>query len=255
MERRHEPTEQLRVAVAQRQFAVAQRVRILAAREQHLVDAEVAATRRQLLRLAGSHGGPALGFLDQDFLDAADRPTLYEAIVRAAADLREVNGVDLQRVDRGSSTLRMVASLGFTDGFLARFRSLERSERTACVLAWSTRRPVMVDSGERSVIFAGSGALDPMMAAGSQSVYSYPLMGSRGEAVGVSPSTLGDRSTNRQVLNWLRKVPPSRWPGTPRRGARSSARPISGMSTCRSGEEHPPRFRFVLPSRYDTGAP
>ena len=52
-------------------------------------------------------------------------------------------------------------------------------------MAWSTGRPVLVDSVERSVIFAGSDALDPMMAAGSRSVYSYPLLGSRGEAVGV----------------------------------------------------------------------
>ena len=192
MERHQGSSEQLRLAgaqrklaLAQRKLAVAQRVRSISAYQQHLVETEVAATRRRLLMLSRSFGGPALGFLNQDFLDVADRPTLYEAIVQAAADLGGVTGVDLQHVDQGSSTLRMAASLGFSDGFLARFRSIEPNERTACVLAWSTRRPVLVDSVERSVVFAESDAREPMIAACSRSVYSYPLMGSRGDALGV----------------------------------------------------------------------
>lgn len=158
---RRERGEQSRVAVARGQLAVAEGIRIRAEYEQRLVEAEVAATRRRLLRLARGHGA-ALGFLNQEFLKAAIEPrcTRREAIVRAAADMEGVNGVDLQQAVARSAWWRAEAS--GTDSSLGSGRS-SPPKGPAWVLAWSTRRPVLVHSVERSVIFARAGALDPMM--------------------------------------------------------------------------------------------
>jgi hypothetical protein len=109
----------LRRARRQRRHARKQRAWLLAVRQQRLIDAEMWATRRQLLQQArlGSAGGD-LGFLADDFLDATDPQTLFRAIIEAAFRMGWVSSVDLQLFDT-ARTLRIVAAQGFAEPLLA----------------------------------------------------------------------------------------------------------------------------------------
>lgn len=163
-------------AVADRQRAVRQRAQIIARHEQRLIDAEVRVTRRALLRLVQRRGGSD-AFCDPDFLAAADRPTLYQAILNTAITVGGADRADLQLYDRRAEVLRLVAHHGFTADFLAFFAAVGTSTPTACGAALSSHRPVVVDDITTSAIFIGQPSLAPMLAAGTRAVTSYPLIG------------------------------------------------------------------------------
>ncbi|GIE99734.1 hypothetical protein Ari01nite_71990 [Paractinoplanes rishiriensis] len=176
-------TSELAAAVADRQRAVRQRAQITAQRQQYLIDVEVRATRRALLRLVHRRDGPD-AFCDPDFLACADRPTLYQAILQTAVTAGGADRADLQLYDRSAAALRLVAQHGFTAEFLTFFATVDTSTPTACAAAMSTRRPVVVHDITFSPVFAGQPTLEPLLAAGSRAVTSYPLI-TRGELFGV----------------------------------------------------------------------
>ena len=87
----------VRTAHAQRRDAVEQRARVVAGNEQRVIDAQVASTRRDLLRLARRSSPSTSGYLDPEFLAVADRSTVWEAILEAAVALPGVSAVDRVR--------------------------------------------------------------------------------------------------------------------------------------------------------------
>ena len=173
-----------RSAAQQRRDTIAQRTRTMARYQQHLIDAEVAATRRSLLRLA-RRSDAVPGYLDLDFLAVADQSTTAHAIVEAALSVAAVGAADLQLASPADRTLRIAASDGFTTEFLSYFASVGIDGPTACAVAAATRRPCLVDHVSSSDIFAATPGLDVLLAAGSRSVYSYPLVSAKGELLGV----------------------------------------------------------------------
>jgi hypothetical protein len=166
----------IRTARSQRRDAVEQLERVVARQQQHLIDAEVAATRRTLLRLARQSGAALCDYLDPEFLAVADRSTVGAAIVEAAVAVPGVSAVDLQVCEPRDGTLRIEASQGFIRDFLDHFATLRGEDSTACVLAWTTGRPVLVDRVGDSAVFAHGAAVEILSAAGSRAVYSFPLI-------------------------------------------------------------------------------
>lgn len=183
----HVLQEARRLAVARRREAIEQRTRSTTAYEHHLIEAEVAATRRSLLRLARrvdrTRGVP--GYLDPDFLAGADRSTIAEAVVEAALTIDEITAVDFQVLDGHDNTLRIQASHGFSVEFLSHFRTVKPTGQTACAVAWKSRRPVLIDQVASNPLFASTPGLEVMLAAGSRAVYSYPLLSGTGDPLGV----------------------------------------------------------------------
>ena len=165
-------------AAADRDWAVRQRLRLLAQREQHLIDAEVRETRRVLVRAVHRRSGSTDGvaFCDDDFLAVADRPALYRAILDSAVTAGHADSADLQLYDPTWSVLRLVAHHGFPSRFLTFFATVDATTPTACATAVATRRPVLIDDITHHKIFTGRPTLEPMLDAGSRAVSSYPLI-------------------------------------------------------------------------------
>lgn len=171
---------------AERADIVGHRSAVIALNEQWLVDAEVRNTRRTLLRMARRRTKiPSLGFLDADFLSAADLQTVQRAVIDAAVGIGRAAAADLQVYDARTQSLLIAHQHGLGTEFLAFFASVARSTPSACAVAWATRAPVVIDHVARSPIFAGQPTLEPMVDAGSRAVASYPLLGPGGAVAGV----------------------------------------------------------------------
>jgi hypothetical protein len=175
-----------RSAAAEHRRAAEEHERVLRQLQQCIIDVEVRATRRTLLRAVRRRGGAhAVSFLDEDFLAVADSPAIYEAIVDAAVTVGGASTADLQLYDPGAAVLRMAAHRGFPADFLAFFAVVDAAQPTACAQAWATREPVLVDDVSRSPIFAGRPTRERLLDAGTRSVQSYPLLAPDGAVVGV----------------------------------------------------------------------
>ncbi|MEV0680244.1 GAF domain-containing protein [Actinosynnema sp. NPDC050436] len=162
--------------------AAGKRDRITAQLHQHLIDAEVHATRRALLRWARRRGGNDVAVLfDREFLALADPSSLTRAVLTAA--LTVADSCDLQLLDR--DVLRIKAQHGFSPAFLGFFATVDASASTACGRALATGAPVVVDDVTRNPLFAGQAALQVLRDAGSRAVASYPLRGADGVVQGV----------------------------------------------------------------------
>lgn len=160
--------------------------RIHAFLHQTVIDAEVRATRRELVDTVRRRGGAhVLSFLDSDFLALADTSTLYDAIIDAAITIGDAPGVDLQTFDATHDVLRMAGHRGLPSRFLEFFDTVRATHPTACALALGSRRPVAVDDVRLSPIFRGRPTLHAMLDARSNAVYSYPLLAPSGDVLGV----------------------------------------------------------------------
>lgn len=137
----------------------------------------------EMARRACGHATARL--LDTDFLGAADKPTIMNAIVEAATTDARADLVDLQTVDPRTGNLEIQAVQGFSAEFVEKFRLVSPDDPTACALALTTGKPVMIDDITRSPIFLGQPSLDPIRGLGSHSVASYPLADRAGGVVGV----------------------------------------------------------------------
>jgi hypothetical protein len=169
-------------ATTERRRVEQQAARLRARQDQRLIDAEVQETRRALLHALRHRGGTdAVAFLDADFLAVADRPTIVAAILDAAMTAGAADSCDLQIYDPATATLRMHAQRGFKDDFVASFAAVDDILPTACAAALTTRQTVLVDDVTRSPIFLGHPTLEPVRAAGTRAVRSYPLLAPDGD--------------------------------------------------------------------------
>jgi hypothetical protein len=173
-------------AVAEYRLAGQRRAGLTARLQQRLVDAEVRWTRRSLVQWARMRGqARTIWFLDHDFLTVADPRSVQQAIVLAAVSVAGVHAADLQLYDPAEGVLQMAAQYGFGEEFLMFFGTLDPTQATACVSAWVTGRPVLVDDVVGSEIFNGKASLEPLLDAGTRAVHSYPLVTGNGATVGV----------------------------------------------------------------------
>jgi anti-anti-sigma factor len=113
-----------------------------------------------------------------------------------------VSGADTgnaQLMDPATGALRIVAQRGFKRPFLKFFETVH-DESSACGSALMSGMPVWVPDVAASPIFAGTPALEVMLAAGSRAVASIPLRAEEGGAV------LGMISVHcRQPTAWTRQ--------------------------------------------------
>jgi GAF domain-containing protein len=152
--------------------------------QQRSVDHQVRRTRAALLREARQRGGTDAAVLfDADFLAVADEPAVFDAIVLAARSTADA--CDLQLFDQQVGALVIRAHQGFSPAFLGAFRAVTVGDPSACAVALSTARPVLVDDVTSSPIFAGQPSLDALLDAGTRSVASYPLRAADGSVFGV----------------------------------------------------------------------
>jgi hypothetical protein len=173
-------------AAAERQRAEQRVARMQADAQQRLIDAEVAETRRLLLKALRRRGGTgAAAFLDEDFLAIADKPAVVAAILDAATTAGGADFCDLQLYDPVTASLRMEALRGFSADFAVFFATVDATSPTACAAALTTRQAVLVDDVAHSPVFDASPALVQLRAAGSRAVRSYPLLAASGELYGV----------------------------------------------------------------------
>jgi len=173
---RVQPSDLQRVADA-RHRAAQQHEQVMGRHQQRIVDSEVNATRRAMLKMLRWRGGrDAVAFLDEDFLGIADEPAIYQAILTAAVLTSKAEFVDLQRYDPSTGLLRIVAQHGFTADFLHTFAVIDIDGPTACAAAVRAGRPVLVDEVAHSPVFVDQAARDTVLQAGTRAVYSYPLM-------------------------------------------------------------------------------
>jgi GAF domain-containing protein len=159
--------------------------RIIAVQQQNLIDAEVRATRRELVRAIRRHSEHTVAFLDEDFLAVADQAAIQLAIVEAAITVGGALRADLQLYDARAGLLRMAGQHGFPGQFLSYFAAIDKAQGTACSEVLSRREPVLVDDVSRSPIFRTQLTLEIMLDVGSHAVYSYPLHTAGGGLIGV----------------------------------------------------------------------
>ncbi|MBK1785904.1 GAF domain-containing protein [Prauserella cavernicola] len=153
---------------------------------QGLVDAEMRASRRMILRRFRHRLFTDPGTLAaEDFLAVADPAVVHTAILFAAQGIGETGTCDLQTVDRQTGELHLVRHRGFPPGFLGHFAVVGPKTPSACGLALATGEPVFVDDVSTSPVFADDMTRAVVLAAGTQAVQSYPLCDGDGTVLGV----------------------------------------------------------------------
>lgn len=159
-------------------------LRIRAEQEQRLVDTEVRATRRCLLtRLRTRLRVDPLAAARSEFLVAADRATVLDAILLTAIIVGRADAVSLQLYDSGQGVLYIVRQRGFSAAFLKHFAAVDRGP-SVCGTAVSSGELLLVDDIAASSIFTEQ-TREVVLAAGFRAVQSYPLLDDNGELIGV----------------------------------------------------------------------
>lgn len=135
----------------------------------------------------------------QDELDAVRRLSKLSTCPVSQDNLREISGEILeiainltgadmgtfQLFDSANAVLKITAQRGFQEPFLTFFDSVRPGYGAACGTALERRRRVIVEDVTRSSIFAGTPALDVLLAAGVRAVQSTPLVSRTGQLVGM----------------------------------------------------------------------
>jgi hypothetical protein len=171
-------------AASERRRVFQQHDRIVAEQHQHLIDAELRQTRRELMADVKRRGGRlAVPMFDDYFLSIADRPAVLKAIIDAASALSAATSCDLQTCDSG--VLRMMAHRGFSEEFTSYFATVKADTTTPCSAALVTRKPVFVDDVAHSPIVSDLETRDVILEAGSRAIQSFPLLSPSGAVLGV----------------------------------------------------------------------
>ncbi len=115
-------------------------------------------------------------------LQAGDFSLLLQDILDAAIEITgaQMGNIQLLHDDQ----LRITAQRGFTAPFLKCFGAVH-ADQGACGTALQRGERVIVEDVRKSPIFAGTPALDVMLAAGARAVQSTPLMTRSGRALGM----------------------------------------------------------------------
>jgi PAS domain S-box-containing protein len=134
----------------------------------------------------------------------ADFSACLDAILAASIELSSADMGDLQLLDPGTSTLRIVSQRGFSEEFVRYFGIIDSSQDTSCAEATRTARRVIVEDVQTHPLFAGRPSLEMIRRAGVRAVQSTPLLSSAGKVLGVisthfrQPRRFGERD-----LDWL----------------------------------------------------
>jgi PAS domain S-box-containing protein len=117
-------------------------------------------------------------------VQSSDAAGLLLAIVDAAIAVTGADMGNIQLRDHDSGALKIVASRGFEDPFLE-FFSAVHGGLAACGTAMKRGQRVIIEDVAASPVFAGTPALDVMLAAGARAVQSTPLVSRSGRLVGM----------------------------------------------------------------------
>jgi PAS domain S-box-containing protein len=115
-------------------------------------------------------------------LQAGDFSLLLHDILDAAIEITGAQMGNIQLLE--GDVLRITAQRGFDRPFLEFFASVH-GEQAACGAALQRGERVIVDDVLNSPIFAGTSALDVMIAAGARAVQSTPLVSRSGRVLGM----------------------------------------------------------------------
>jgi PAS domain S-box-containing protein len=118
--------------------------------------------------------------LQDDSLDSILPETVDAAIEIAGADMGSV-----QLLDRDTGSLRIAASRGLERPVLDYFAHVALDDPTALGVAMRRGERVIVEDVTKSEIFAGTPALDVLIAAGVRAFQSTPLMSRSGALIGL----------------------------------------------------------------------
>ncbi|HLH96179.1 MAG TPA: HWE histidine kinase domain-containing protein [Xanthobacteraceae bacterium] len=106
------------------------------------------------------------------------------AVVDAAIEIAGARKGNIQLFDPDRGALTLVAQRGFEKG-LEFFKTVARRDGSACAAAMDRAERVIVEDVETSAIFAGQPAKDVLLQAGIRAVVSSPLIGSKGDLLGI----------------------------------------------------------------------
>ncbi|HEY7519914.1 MAG TPA: ATP-binding protein [Methylomirabilota bacterium] len=113
-----------------------------------------------------------------------DLDALLLEIVDAAIAVTAANMANIQLLDPDAGTLKIVASRGFDAPFLKFFDTVHDGQ-AACGTAMRSGERVIIEDVAASPLFAGTPALDVMLAAKALAVQSTPLISRSGRLVGM----------------------------------------------------------------------
>ncbi len=148
--------------------------------------------------------------------DGDTSPLLLE-IVDAAIAITAADMGNIQLLDRETGTLRIVASRGLEASFLGFFDTVHGGQ-AACGSAMRGGERVVIGDVATSQVFAGTPALDVLLAAGVRAVQSTPLVMRSGRVVGMlsthyrTPRVPADRDLHivdllaRQAADWVERT-------------------------------------------------
>ena len=120
--------------------------------------------------------------LSTRLIQADDFPRLLGEIIAAGMEITGADMGNIQLIE--DSALRIVSQRGFEQPFLDFFNQIRDGE-AACGAALRDRKRVIVENVADSPVYAGSPALEVMLAAGVRAVQSTPLVSRSGEVVGM----------------------------------------------------------------------
>jgi PAS domain S-box-containing protein len=176
------------------------------------------ALRESEKRLAAELAGMSrLQEVSTRLVQAGDSTSLLLEIIDAAIALTAADMGNIQLFDRDAKVLKIVANRGFEKPFLEYFNVVQHSQ-AACGTALQMGKRVVIDDITTSPVFAGSPALDILLAAGVRAVESTPLVGRSGRVVGMlsthyrTPRRLADRDLHvldmlaRQAADWIERT-------------------------------------------------
>ena len=129
-------------------------------------------------------------------VQAEDFRHLLDEILSAGVEITDADMGNIQLLEDGA--LKIVAQRGFEAAFLDFFNSVSNG-LAACGTALEQGKRVIIEDVAESPIFAGTPALEAMLAAGARAVQSTPLVSRSGRKLGMfsthyrSPRWPGDR--------------------------------------------------------------
>jgi anti-anti-sigma factor len=174
--------ENRRRASAERRRAENDQARLRRRLQQHAVDGEVRATRRDLLTaLRHRLRTEPRALIGLDFLTVADRPAVIAGVLTTASVAGGADACDLQLYDRRAATLRSAGRRGLPSGFRPTADVMGHVQ----MVGPAGRQAVVVEDITRSSVFAGQPALDLMRAAGLLGLRSYVLRDEAGRLLGM----------------------------------------------------------------------
>jgi signal transduction histidine kinase/DNA-binding response OmpR family regulator len=137
--------------------------------------------------------------LSTRLVGAEDVSALLHEILAGAIDITDADKGNIQLQEQGK--LRIVAQIGFEAPFLEFFERVSEHQ-AACGTALALGERVVIDDVTKSPVFAGSPALDVLLAANVRAVQSTPLISRTGHVVGMFSthySTAPHRPSEREL--------------------------------------------------------